>query len=558
MKKWKKMISFVLIFVILAGLLAGCQEKREVVLKEDGTSEIQNKTAIVAYNSVGYGHEWLETLAAEFNEMYAEEGYKIELKISPNMAYGNQPDLEIRKGADRNDVDMYMDAANLEKLLDASDKVMRGKGAVLVDLKEEVWNKPAITLGKQEETKLIKDRFLLDDTNLYYTGVKEKFHGGLYVLPSGMELWSTGIIINPEVLKLYGYTTENLPRTTDEFNAMCEEIAAATKDTGIYAYSWPGSNASGFLAYLFFEYFAQYSGAENFLNFCMTRPSTDATREEIISDGWRVYEDRGILEGLKAMEPIMKPKFSPPGSASMNHMEAQHELLVGNAAFMIGGDWMFYQMKEEYYEEASQCLMMNTPVLSVIGTECGITDAQLSQAVGMVDEDKTNEEIMAAIPELDEAETERIRHARNIYCGGEISLRSGMCIPAYADGRDVAILFARFMCSEHAMEVIRNQGYKYNCYESADYSMEVETPYMKSVLANQDPGDGIYVGMDPSLSLIRSNSGMLYFNHPMNIQPVTFKNMIMNTTGDMSAQKMFDSEKEYAKSQWSIWAAYVK
>ena len=53
MKKWKKMISFVLIFVILAGLLAGCQEKREVVLKEDGTSEIQNKTAIVAYNSVG-------------------------------------------------------------------------------------------------------------------------------------------------------------------------------------------------------------------------------------------------------------------------------------------------------------------------------------------------------------------------------------------------------------------------------------------------------------------------------------------------------------------------
>ena len=43
----------------------------------------------------------------------------------------------------------------------------------------------------------------------------------------------------------------------------------------------------------------------------------------------------------------------------------------------------------------------------------------------------TNEEIMAAIPGLDETETERIRHARNIYGGGEISLRSGMCIPAY-------------------------------------------------------------------------------------------------------------------------------
>ena len=558
MEKCRKWISFVLTFVMLAGLLTGCRKSREVLLNEDGTSAIQNKTAIVAYNSVGYGHEWLETLAKEFNEMYAEEAYKIELKISPDMAYGNQPDLEIRKGAERNDVDMYLDAFNLESLLDASDKVMRGKGSVLVDLTEAVWNKPAITLGKQEETKLIKDRFLLDDTNLYYTGIKEKFHGGLYVLPSGMELWSTGIIINPSVLQKYGYTAENLPRTTDEFNAMCEKIAASTNETGIYAYSWAGANASGYFSYLFFEYFAQYSGVENFLNFCMTRPSTDATREEIISDGWKVYEDRGILEGFKAMEPIMKPKFSPKGSASMSHMDAQHQLLVGNAAFMIDGDWMLYQMKDEYYEEASQCLMMNTPVLSVIGTECGITDAQLSQAVGMVDEDKTNAEIMAAIPGLDEKETQRIRDARNIYCGGEISLRAGMCIPAYADGRDVAILFARFMCSEHAMEVIRNQGFKYNCYESADYSMEVETPYMRSVLANQDPGDGIYVGMDPSLSLIRSNSGMLYFNHPNNVQPTTFKNMILDTTGDMTAEKMFEAEKAYAKSQWSTWTAYVK
>lgn len=556
MKMKYRFLCLVVALCAVIGIFGGCQEEKPDSTQPSQTTP-QNKTAIVAYNSVGYGHAWLETLAAEFNEMYAEEGYKIELKISPNMTYGNQPNMEIQLGPDRNQVDMYLDAANLEHLLDASKQVMRGKGAVLVDLTEEVWNKPAITLGKQEESKLIKDRFLLDDTNLYYTGIQEKFHGGLYVLPTGMELWSTGIIINPSVLEKYGYTTENLPRTTDEFNAMCEKIAAKTEETGIYAYSWPGSNAAGFLSYLFFEYFAQYSGAESLLNFCMTKPSSDATLEEIISDGWRVYEDPGILEGLRAMEPIMKPKFSPRGSASMNHMKAQHELLVGNVAFMIGGDWMFYQMKEDYFEEASQCLMMNTPVLSVIGTECGITDAQLSQAVGMVDEDKTTAEIMAAIPELDETETERIRHARNIYCGGEISLRSGMCIPAYADAVDVAILFARFMCSEHAMEVIRNQGYKYNCYESSDYSMEEETPYMQSVLANQDPGDGIYVGMDPSFSLIRTNSGMLYFNHPLNVQPVTFKNMIMDTTGEMTAEKMFEVEKEYARSHWSIWTAYI-
>ena len=553
MKALKKIMSLALVVIMTLSLFAGCGNKKE--FNEDGTAKVQSKTAIVAYNSVGYGHEWLEVLANEFNQMYAEEGYKIELKIS--MANENNAALEIGKGGNKNDVDLYLDAYNLESVLDASNKTMRGKGAVLMDLTETVWNKPAIGKDKQEESKTIAQRFLLDDTNLYYDGVQEEFKGGLYVVPTGMELWSTGIVVNPTVIEKYGYSAENLPRTTDEFNALCAKIAADSGSTGVYAYSWPGNNASGYLTYLFFEYFAQYSGAEAFLNFSMTRPTTDATLDQIISDGWNVYEDKGILEGFRAMEPIMKPEYSPKGSAAMTHMEAQHQLLTGKAAFMVVGDWLYYQMMGEYQKEAAQCLMMNTPVLSVIGKECGITDAQLSEAVKMVDEDKTNEEIMAAIPELTEAGAARIREARNIYCGGEVSLRSGMAIPTYADGSDVATLFARFLLSDYAQGVIRNKGYKYNCYECSDYSLENDSPFMQSVLANQDPGDGIYVAMDASLSIVRANSGMLYFNHPNLVQPVTFKNVILDTTGSLTAEKMYEMEKEYAKQNWSTWAAYI-
>ena len=182
MKNLKKIISLLLAVVMVAGLVAGCGGN-QVEVNEDGTT-VQGKKAIVAYNSVGYGHEWLEKLADEFNKMYADEGYEVVLKIS--MAYENKPELEIAKGAAKNDVDMYLDAANLESLLDASDKTMRGQGAVLVDLTESVWNQPAIGLNKQEESKTIAERFLLDDTNLYYNGVKEEFNGGLYVLPTGM------------------------------------------------------------------------------------------------------------------------------------------------------------------------------------------------------------------------------------------------------------------------------------------------------------------------------------------------------------------------------------
>ncbi len=553
MKNLKKILSLTLALMMLVGLLAACGGGGgEVETTPDGDFA-QVKTAIVSYNSSGYGDSWLRKAAEEFNKMYADEGYKVELDIS----YSNESNaqLEIGKGADKNDVDLYLGAGNLEKLLDASNKTMRGKGAVLVDLTDVVWNTPAIGLGKKEEEKLISDRFLLDKEYLHYNGAKEEFHGGIYCLPTGMS--SCGIVLNPAVTEQYGYGLDNLPKTTDEFNAMCQKIAETSAQTGVYAYAWPGGNASGYITYLFFEYFAQYSGKEAFMNFVKTEPYTDATIEDIKKDGWKVYEDKGILEGFKAMEPIMKPEFSPAGSASMTHLEAQHEVLVGNAAFIMNGDWVLNEMEDEYYEEASKCIMMNTPILSVIGVECGITDAELSKAVGMIDEGKTNEEVIAAIPGLDDAETQRIRDARNIWGRGESTIRSGAAIPAYANGRDVAILFLRFLCSEDAAQILRDEAFHMSAFACESYASAGNTIYMDSVVANINPGHGQSISMDASLSIVRANSGMLYFNHPQVIQPVTFKNMIMDTTGEMTAEKMYENEKAYAESQWSIWAAYI-
>lgn len=552
MKLLKRGISLAAAISMVACLFTGCGGDKEVKMNEDGTYA-QGKTAIVNYNSSGYGHEWLQEAAEAFEKLYAEEGYKIELKIT----YGVQDNstLEIGKGPAKNDVDLYLTAQNLERVLDASDKTMRGEGAVLVDLKDTVWNQPAIGLDGKEEEKTIGERFLLDSEYLFYDGVKEEFHGGLYCLPYGIS--SCGIILNPKVTEQYGYGMDNLPKTTDEFNAMCAKIAETSAQSGVYAYSWPGANASGYLSYLFFEYFAQYSGKEGFMNFVQTKPSSDATMEDIIADGWKVYEDKGILEGFKAMEPIMSTKYSTKGSASMTHLQAQHEVLSGKAAFVISGDWVLNEMKDEYYDEAKDCIMLNTPILSVIGTECGITDGELSKAVGMIDEGKTDEEIMAAISGLDQAETTRIRDARNVYGCGETAVRNGAAIPAYADGRDVAILFLRFLCSEDVCQMTRDNAYKMSAFACESYDSKGDTAFMNSVVANINPGHGEYISMDSSLSIVRANSGMLYFNHPNMLQPLTFKYMILDTTGDLTAENMYEMERDYAKDNWDIWTAYV-
>ncbi len=556
MKNLKKILSLVLALLMVASIMAGCGGTSKPVETTPDGGYAQGNTAIVKYNSSGYGHAWLEKAAEVFNEMYKEEGYKVELQIA--LDSGENAQLEIGKGPDKNDTDLYMNANGVEAMLDASKKTMRDGGSVLVDLTEVLWNKPAINAKKEEESKTVAERYLLDEEYLYYQGAREEFHGGIYALP--MSIGSCGIILNPAVTEKYGYGLDNLPKTTDEFNAMCAKIAETSAETGVYAYSWPGANASGYITYLFFEYFAQYSGKEAFMNFVKTKPSSDATIDDIRENGWKVYEDKGILEGFKAMEPIMKPEFSPPGSVSMDHLTAQDKLLTGQAAFMMNGDWLLNEMEElqaEYYEAAANCVMLNTPILSVIGVECGITDAELSQAVTMIDEGKANADIIAAIPGLDEAETQRIRDARNVYGCGEKSVLAGAMIPAYSDGRDVAILFLRFLLSEDGCQIVRDEAFNIPAFATESYASKGNTRYMESVIANINPGQGEYVAMDSQLSIVRANSGMLYFNHPSMVQPTTFRSMITDTTGELTAQKMYENERDYAKSQWSVWAAYI-
>ena len=215
-------------------------------------------------------------------------------------------------------------------------------------------------------------------------------------------------------------------------------------------------------------------------------------------------------------------------------------------------------MEDQYYADASKCVMMNTPVLSVIGTECGITDIELSKAVGMIDEGKSNAEVIATIPGLDDTEAQRIRDARNIYSCGDKTVRGGACIPAYADGKDVAILFLRFLCSEDGCQIIRDEAYNIAAFECESYASKGNTVYMDTVVSNINPGQGEYISMDAGLSVVRANSGMLPFNHPAAISPQTFRTIIMDTTGELTPEFIYENEKAFARSQWSQWTAYVK
>ena len=81
---------------------------------------------------------------------------------------------------------------------------------------------------------------------------------------------------------------------------------------------------------------------------------------------------------------------------------------------------------------------------------------------------------------------------------------------------------------------------------------------MDTVVANINPGYGEYISMDAGLSIVRAKSGMLPFNHPSVISPQTFRTIILDTTGNLTAEFIYDSEREYAKTNWSQWTSYVE
>lgn len=540
-KQIKSIISVLMAGVMTIGLLAGCGEQNDQ--GNSGNGEKSSKTAYVRYYSAGYGSAWLEALAEKFNEIYADEGYKVKLDIQPGTNFSTANE-ELKLGAERNDVDMYFtNRVGVANVLEFSENVMHGKGPLLEPL-EDIFNAPAIGADKQEEDKTIAERmFAGAENSMYLNSPGSEWDGQMFCLP--YNVGCNGIIMNPTVLEKYNL---EIPKTTDELLNVVKTIQEKGSADGVYPYAWAGNNASSYWFSLWYIYFAQYSGAKAFEDFIATMPESG----DIVNDGWQVYEDKGILESLKAMEQLMKLDYSADGSVNATHTEAQHRLLVGEAAFMVNGDWLLNEMSGEYYEEASNCLMIKTPVLSVIGTECGISDAQLSQAIAMIDEGKTNEEVMAQISGVTAEGAERIRQARQVYAAGLSGYQ--VIIPGYADAKEVSKLFLKFMYSEDGCQIMRETSYMVLPVQCESYETQANTAFVKSVLEFAGYGTGVPVAANTSLSPVRAASGMLMLNNNAYAEPHTFKAMMLYE--DITAQYIYDTEREFMKEKWASYIMY--
>lgn len=539
-KNIKKGMALLMTLTMATGLFSGCGSKTENTT-EDGE---ESKVVQVKMYKAGYSDEWLTAMIEAFEETYKEEGYKVEILESSATTSGSS-EQEILLGPGKNETDLYfVSGISVDKMIDGSKKVLRTEDEVLLESLEDVYNSPAIGKDKKEESKTIAERLYFgDDSCLYYTGSKEQWQNIPYCISWGAG--TTGLVMNNSVMEKYGLS---MPLTSDELAETLEAVYNKGKAEGVYPYAWAGNNAPGYWSYLFENWFAQYSGVEAYNNFWATIPASG----DVNNDGWQVYEDNGILESLKGMEKIMNLDYATDGAVNMTHLEAQHQLLTGKAAFMVSGDWLLCEMKNEYFDEASNMTMIKTPVLSAIGKEIGIDDASLHTVVEMIDNGSDNDAIKSSVKAINDEGIERVRNARNMYTS--IGNSHVAVIPSYSDAKTAAKAFLRFIYSEDGCRIYRENAYA-ELPIASENAEGLETNFQESLINVTNNGTATALFENSNASKVRSNAGMLLFNYSGCASPNTFVTMMKEEK--FTADYIYEKELAYVKANWETYMSYV-
>lgn len=453
MKKAGKILAVALASIGILGALSACNQP---YVPDGSKSNVCKVKAVKA----GYEVDWLYAIAAEFNKTYADEGYSVDIVLTDTTI--DMPN-EI-KTPRRNDTDLYFEYNSVNKLIESSRSILGANGGALLEDLTDLYNSKAVGPDKQGQGKKIIDRF--DSAVLQsckYNGVLKGYDGIYSMYYQG---GSGGIYVNKKVLAEKHYTFDDL-LTTDGLLKVVRETAPANPldTTAFFPVAW-GGTVPGYWNWLAQVLFAQYEGREEYHNFWRFIPEEGTA----IENGYTVYQDRGMYEAVRVVELLSNRDFTVPGTSSFTHTAAQARVLNGTSLLMVNGDWFYKEMEKDYRDKLSDVVPIKMPVISALGIKlnlcgtkhsvgdtCANCDAKLKAIVKNVDLGKDANTIATENGvSADAAQT--IIDARNYYLR-EIQEAFALSIPSYADGKDVAKLFIRFMFSDEMNDVYRKHTY---------------------------------------------------------------------------------------------------
>lgn len=471
----KKTISLLLslLFMFSMGVTVSC-----------GTRQKDSKVLTIKVYKAGYGDMFVHAWKEDFEAMYEEEGYKIDIAESNVNMIGAPVNNELILGKN-NMTDLYITGnASPSSLWQLSeDEEMDMVAANLNDVMDSY----PIKKDKTEETTKIADK-LLDGYAEYF-----RWNDAYYCFPYYSA--PVGIVVNPEAYKKamgeVGY-----PNTTDEFLSALSTIEGKKSSTGVYPLAFGGDNAYTYTYGVEDVWVAQYEGTDYYKEFVSFGGVNSANEAAAMydKDGWR--------ESLSVVKEMQTSKNMANGSSGFKHTEAQGNLVLGQAAFMVTGAWLQNEMYANYAAEVVNMEMIKTPVISALGTKIGLTsDAELSFVVTCIDEKKNYEETKTAVAaefagvNITEEQYNAVAKARGIFYDWGVPAQ--IVVNSYSPNVELAKLFLRYIASDDAARRAYSASTLVTPYASlsVDYTTASGryTTFMKSVDDIRKGSDSSYI-----------------------------------------------------------------
>lgn len=444
-----------------------------------------DKTINVRLYKAGFGDTFIYELKKNFEAVYAEEGYKMNV-LTPTYGSAGTPMVqEMSRGYDKTKIDLYITGAITPNMVSPDGEY----GEVCEDLEELVWNQTAINYDGTESETVISERLLSD-----YEPFLRADNGTMYGFNWAQS--SAGIVVNTKKLSAYGVT--ELPRTSNELFEVFDMIkngvpgliegSEKTKTYPItYNLAMGSGGAATYQICALTSWLSQYD-IDTFNEFLRMQTKEGGVWTDL-EEGYKVFENENLKDVLEASYQLMEMEYAAFGSATHTLDQAQGLIMKdankqNNAIFMLNGDWFLNEVKANYSKNLQNISFMNMPVISALGvklfgegTSYGLPEAEcdelLSYICKLVDENKTIEEIITLVETekgitLTQEDAQAVATARGV--GVARGIEHLALITKGSTKKDIAGLVLRMMASDDFAETFMKLA-----NASSPYTKDVKT-----------------------------------------------------------------------------------
>ncbi len=336
----KKLMCFVLATTSLLSLCAcGDREGERDVISDDP------KTINVRINKAGHGTDYIYALKTKFEEIYREEGYKVNVLVPTNGFSHSSVNESIYND---DGLDMIFSGQEIEL------GVAGEYGTLYADITDIVYNQKPIRFDGTEEDTTVGEKI----AGLQYDN---SYGGKYYGLPYTFTVYGMGI----NTKAMAEFPGMEIPRTSNELFECIETIMSQATNTGIFPYTYSlQSNTYPMIMYL--QWMAQYAGYDELKEFWSMQ---DSETGENLANPYEVYKSDAITESMKEFYRMMDYNTAAFGASTQDFKAAQNQWMNGDAVFYSVGSWVYNEEKIRNKNKIEDVILVRVPVISALGTK---------------------------------------------------------------------------------------------------------------------------------------------------------------------------------------------